>query len=75
MINPNLILNLKEYFKAPYLDGSLAWNKMMPTYRRSNICDFSNFTKASVIICLYLKNNKWIFPFIKRVEDGLPHGG
>ena len=59
------------------LPGLTAQIKLAPEYRVENLraAPPPDARAAGVLILLYPFNDTWHFPLMKRVEDGLVHGG
>ena len=57
------------------LPGMEAWKEFIPTGKIINKKSNHSLSKASVLILLHQKNNRWSFPLIRRTEDNLPHSG
>jgi 8-oxo-dGTP pyrophosphatase MutT (NUDIX family) len=59
------------------LPGIAAQIKLAPEYRVESLraAPPADARAAGVLILLYLYQNEWYFPLMKRVEDGLVHGG
>ena len=59
------------------LPGLVAQIKFAPEYRLPGLREDppANARPAGVLILLYPHHGEWHFPLMKRVEDGLTHGG
>ncbi|MBP7686739.1 MAG: CoA pyrophosphatase [Thermoflexales bacterium] len=72
-------LNLEDIRAALQqpLPGLAAQIKFAPEYRLPGLRDDppANARPAGVLILLYPQAGEWHFPLMKRVEDGLTHGG
>jgi 8-oxo-dGTP pyrophosphatase MutT (NUDIX family) len=68
--------SLRAALQQP-LPGLAAQIKFAPEYRLPGLRDDppANARPAGVLILLYPQHGEWHFPLMKRVEDGLTHGG
>ncbi len=68
--------SLRAALQQP-LPGLAAQIKFAPEYRLPGLRDEppANARPAGVLILLYPQHSEWHFPLMKRVEDGLTHGG
>ncbi len=82
MINDQSALNhltldgIRAALQKP-LPGLAAQLKLAPEYRVESLraTPPADARPAGVLILLYQSNGMWHFPLMKRVEDGLVHGG
>jgi 8-oxo-dGTP pyrophosphatase MutT (NUDIX family) len=74
-MNPNLD-GIRTALRKP-LPGIAAQIKLAPEYRMESLraTPPADARTAGVLILLYPHDGEWHFPLIKRVEDGLVHGG
>ena len=72
-MRPDWILRVKENLDLP-LPGWEAQRQLIPEGRLPHE-DQGDYHPASVLIALYHKDSEWVFPVIRRTEDGFAHSG
>ena len=75
----NLRDNLVSAFENEKLPGEFAHHRMRPQIISGSPNEYNKdlnlFTKASVLIIIFNKENSWHLPLIKRAPDNHIHGG